>query len=195
MCSQDGRASYSERASRLLLCRDVGIIRMMGSRYESHYRRGPLLPHYWDITQLYYSIVSSLSFVTIVLLPVLCVCSTVLCALVCSVAPPHHFAVGGLVRCMLLSVHPALSTFVPSYVAFCTKLQVNNFLQGGNDRQPENDGANTTASKDKFCSFQQVLKSCFQSTCGSQLLTCLAKCPQRSRTAKRIHLRRAPPNT
>ena len=103
---------------------------------------------YYCIKGDIYSCIFSLFFVTMVFVLVLCVCSTVLCALVCSIALSHHFMVARPVHCILLNVHATLLTFVPLYIAFYTKLQVNNFLQGVNGWQPTNNEANSKTSED-----------------------------------------------
>ena len=96
-----------------------------------------------------FTLVSSLSVCYHRFLLVPCICNIVLCVLVRPVAPPHHFTVGGPVRCTLLSVHSTLSTLVSPYVVFYTELRANSFVQGGIGRQLANDGADTTTSEDK----------------------------------------------
>ena len=151
MHDQDGRVSYSEQAGRHLLCSTVETI-MMGSMYQwvslemrtaTEVSLGYLLLYFVSLS------------ITIVLMLVLCIYSTMLCMLVCSVALPHHFMVGGLVSCKLQSVHAALSTFVLSNITFGTKLQVNRFLPSGNHQQPMNNEADTTKSKDEVWRLQQ----------------------------------------
>ena len=59
-------------------------------------------------------IVSCLSlFVTIVLLLVLCVCSTALHVIVCPLLSSHHFMVARSVRCKHLRVRALLYEYVP----------------------------------------------------------------------------------
>ena len=68
--------------------------------------------HYCHITEIL-PVVSSLSFFYYRSVLVLCVCRTVLCVFVCTVAPPHNFVVFGSVHCKHLCRRALLYEPVP----------------------------------------------------------------------------------
>ena len=153
MCSQEGQASDSERAGRQLLCSTVDTIIMMGSMYQ------------WVSLETRTAVASSLGCYLLYLLSLFV---TIVCCWCCAFLAlcTVHFCV----RCSALTTLWSLglcairvwvcasfcASLLPSNVAFWIELWANRFLQVGNNWQPANDRANTTALKDKVWRLQQI---------------------------------------
>ena len=58
------------------------------------------------------------------------------------------------------------ASLVPLNVAFWIELRANRFLQGGSNRQPTNDRANTTTSEDRVWRFQHMESSMCNLACS-----------------------------
>ena len=146
------RAIASERAG-ILLCSAVGMINLMGSMYQwvSLETRTALL-HHWDITCCIFSLFLTISHF-------LCYefAAALLCVLWVLFLPLTTLRLLGLCAVSVWVCAPFCRRLFPSNVAFQTELRANIFLQGGNSRQPTNDGVNMMTLEDEVWRLQHLV--------------------------------------